>query len=141
MPVLPRGKVGIYVCIDEKLYREFRDLVRQKHDKFRGALSYEVEEAIRHWVLLHTQNTHKTEMGKFNPEPKVNRVFRQVKEYMIRRFGYIYLGSGSQFPRRHIVEAIAAVRGDDERTINKWMKRFIDAKLIKHIAGEVWEVI
>ncbi|MDH5815660.1 MAG: hypothetical protein QE164_02565 [Candidatus Nezhaarchaeota archaeon] len=139
MPKPPNGKARLDVYIDERLYKKLRELARQKYENFRGALSNEVEEAIRHWILLHAQSAHKS-YGKLNPEPKVFRAFRQVKEYMVKRFGYEYLGSGQQFPKKHIVEAIAAVRGADEKTINKWMKRFINAKLIKHIAGEVWEI-
>jgi len=137
MPRTPKGKVGVYIYVDEKIWQEFRDLVRQKHDEMYG-LSIEVEEALRNWLRMHTQMHTKTLVpNKVNPTPKVHQVYRQIKEYLRQKYGFVY----QQVPRRDIVEAISAIRGSDPRTIKKWFKQLLQYRLIKNIAGEVFEIV
>ena len=50
MPPRVRDKVGVYVYLDEDVYRMLRELVRSKYDSLRGGLSREVNEALRHWL-------------------------------------------------------------------------------------------
>jgi len=40
-----------------------------------------------------------------------------------------------------LIDAISAIRGTDKRTIRKWMDLFVKYKLIKWIAGEIFEVV
>jgi uncharacterized protein YcgL (UPF0745 family) len=139
MPKLPKDKVGVYLYIDRKLFEQFKRLCFQKYEKFHGALSYEVEQALQSWIALHTQDTHK--VGAVNPQPRVYKVFNQVKEVLKERFGYSAIVPQLQIPRIHLVEAITCVRGVDERTVNTWMSRFQKFKLIKHVGGELFEVL
>ncbi|MEM1710564.1 MAG: hypothetical protein QW820_06710 [Sulfolobales archaeon] len=142
MPRVPGGKVGVYVYIDENLYKEFRRLVFSKYENFHGVLSREVEHALRAWIAMHTQkHTNLKVINKPNPQPKVYEVFQQVKEYLKKVYGYDDVGTERQIPRKHLIAAISAVRGTDARTISKWMDLFMKYKLIKWIGGEVFEVL
>lgn len=135
-----KRKVNLYV--EERLWEEFKRLSFSKHGKFHGALSGELEQAIQSWLAQHTQNhTKQLVVNKVNPQPKVYRVFAQVKEYLKQRYGYAAIVPGQQVPRKHLVEAIAAIRGSHPQTIESWMNNFVMFKLIKWIAGELYEVI
>jgi len=35
--------------------KRFRELVKAKHELLHGALSYEVEQALAHWIMEHTR--------------------------------------------------------------------------------------
>ena len=139
MPKIPKGKVGVFLYIDKRIWQEFRRLAFMKHENFHGALSYEVNEALRNWILLHysqhRQNTH-----KINPVPKVHKAFMEVKKYLKEKYGMLMI-SGQHISRRFLVEAIMATRGTDPRTVRKWIKLFLQYKLIKHINGELYEII
>jgi len=90
---------------------------------------------------MHTQN-HTKILRKANPNnPKIHRVFQEIKAYMQEKFGYAALPPGHRVPRSHLAEAIAAVRGTDNRTIKKWMRDFEKFKLIRWIGGEIWEIV
>jgi hypothetical protein len=142
MPRCPEGKVGVYFYLSKKLVGEFRNLAFQKHGNLHGSLSYEAEAALGNWLIQNTQNhTKQLIINKVNPAPKVFRVFTQIKSYLKEKYGYAALISGQQVPRQHLVEAISMVRGVDDRTIRSWLRRFASAKVIKWIAGEIFEVL
>ena len=132
-------KVGFY--LDKNLVREFKQFVATKYGKTeRGLLSFEVEQAIRTWIALHTKA--QTEVHAPNPTPRVLIVWNQVKDYISR---YFYYGepikSGQHLPKQIIEQAIAAVRGSDPRTVRKWFQTFGRFHLIKPLRGNVWEVM
>lgn len=147
MPKVPKGKAAVLVYIDENLWREFRDLVRRKHEEFKGSVSYEVEQALQHWLALHREKERNSNGVGFkilnpqNPPPKVLKAFAQVKEYLKEKYGYAAIVTGSQIPRKHIVEAVEFVRGHDPKTIEKWMSLFRKYRLIKPLSPEVFEVL
>lgn len=142
MPRLPKGKIGVYIYVDERLWDEFRRLAFMKHDAFHGVLSYELEQAIQAWLAQHThKNTQILVPNKVNPQPKVYKVFNQVKEYLKQTYGYAAIVAGQQVPKVHLQSAIMAIRGADDRTVEKWMDRFLKAKLIKWVAGELYEIV
>jgi hypothetical protein len=136
---ISHDRAQLSVIIDKKLYDEFRKLVFMKYGKFRGCLSWEVEQALRVWIAHH-KNFNKN-LDVANPKPKPARVFDQVKKYLEERYGYGAIITGQQIPRQHLVEAIAAIRGTNPNTIKHWMDQFIKFKLIKWIGGEVFEVL
>lgn len=147
MPKVPKGKVLAAVYLDKDLWEEFRRLAFMKHDGFRY-LSYEVEQALRAWLALHRsppggreiQRNFSKVSSKVNPTPKVLRAFEQVKEYLAKKFN-CPITEGSQVSRDHLIEAIANTRGTDPKTISKWLNLFEKFKLVKHIAGKVYEVV
>ncbi len=135
-----KRKVNLF--IEDKLWDEFKRLAFSKHENFHGALSYELEQAIQSWLAQHTQNhTKQLVVNKVNPQPKVYRVFAQVKDFLKQHYGYAAIVPGQQIPKKHLVEAIASIRGLDDRTVDKWMNNFLRLKLIKWIAGELYEVV
>ena len=148
MPKAPKDKVGVYVLIDRRTWEEFRRLAFMKHEGLHGTLSYEVEQALRAWLALHRsppggreiQRNFSKVSSKVNPTPKVLRAFEQVKEYLAKKFN-CPITTGSQVSRDHLIEAIANTRGTDPKTINKWLNLFEKFKLVKHIAGKVYEVV
>jgi len=136
------GRKKVNLFIEERLWDNFKRLAFEKHENFHGALSEELEQALQSWLAQHTQNTHKQlVINKVNPQPRVFQVFTQVKEFLKEQYGYASLVQGQQVPRKHIIEALISLRGSDYRTVNKWMGLLSKFKLIKWVAGEVYEVL
>ncbi|MEM2578520.1 MAG: hypothetical protein QXV88_06540, partial [Candidatus Bathyarchaeia archaeon] len=135
-------KVGFF--LSKNVIERIRLLIQEKYSEYgRGLLSYEVEMALRHWLALHTktQNLKETkEAVKPNPTPKAAIIFAEVKNYLLTHY-YMELLPGQQIPRKHLEEAIMAVRGTDPRTIEKWLKTFHKMGLIKPITTATWEII
>jgi len=142
MPKLPKGKVQLLAYIDENLYKELRQLIKMKHEELRGALSKEVEDALRAWIAAHrSAHAQSAQISRVNPAPRIARAWEQVREYLRSAYGYEAVITGSQIPKKLLINAIAAVRGSDPRTIRKWLSLFEHFKLIKWIAPNVVEVI
>jgi len=135
-------KVQLKVYLPRSLVEELKRLALAKYGKFHGAISYEVEQALGVWLATHTQNhTKQLTLNSANPQPRVFKVWNQVKAYLREKFGYDSIFPQQLIPRKHIVEAIAAIRGDDERTIQKWLNSFQKYQVLKWISGEVYEVL
>jgi len=135
-------KVKLQVWISRKLFDELRRLAWSKYGRFHGALSYEVEQAIGVWLATHTQNhTKQLAFNTVNPQPKVFIVWSQVKAYLKEKFGYNTIIPQQLIPKKHIIEAITAIRGSDERTIQKWLNNFLKFQILKWVGGEVYEVL
>jgi len=141
MPKLSKNKVGIYIVLDEEIEKRLRELIARKYERVeKGLLSYEVQQAIQSWLALHT-HAHTREINqKANPPPIVDSIYRRVRRNLAEKYGYS-LNETIQAPRIHLVNAIMGVRGVDERTVKKWMNKFTEFKLVKHIAGELYELI
>jgi hypothetical protein len=136
-----RGKVRMGIRLSPQTSLNFRNLIQNKYGKYqRGLLSFEAEEALRNWIALHISAQTTLVTRPPNPEPGVNRVFAEVKRYLLLNY-YGELHTGSQVQRRHLEDAIMKVRGKDPRTVKTWLKVFHRMKLIKPIAGEVWEIL
>jgi hypothetical protein len=136
---LRKVKVGVF--INEDLMARFRKLIMEKYNKYeKGLLSYEVENALRYWIALHTNAQNTMTKNKPNPTPKVISVWMQVKEYLLKNW-YIELIPGQQIARVHLEKAITAVRGGDRRTIDKWLNIFVKMGLVKPITSATWEII
>jgi len=63
-----------------------------------------------------------------------------VKEYLLKNY-YFELKSGQQIPRVHLENAIMAVRGNDPRTIKRWLRTFHKMGLTKPITSATWEIL
>jgi hypothetical protein len=137
---IPKDKTALHVLINKEVARRFRELVKMKHENLRGALSYEVEQALQAWLAAHTSGTQVL-LKKTNPQPRTARVWEQVKQFLKERYGYVALGAGAQVPKAHVIEAIACLRGDDRRTIDGWLERFQKYKLLKAISPNVFEIV
>ena len=97
--------------------------------------------ALRHWIALHTNaQTDLDTKPMPNPTPKVQLVFAQIKEYLLSNH-YFQLVPGQQVPRLHLIKAIENVRGNDKRTVQKWLKSFHRNGLIKPVTSATWEIM
>jgi len=142
--VRPReDKEKLEFYVPTKLANAFRDLANKKTSNplhpcsSYGAISQEGEEMVRSWIIAHTQNYTQTLVPNIvNPTPKVFKVYLQIKAYMKEKLGDV----PHTIAKRHIFDAITAIRGLDPRTIKKWFDLFDQNKCIKFIAGEIWEL-
>jgi hypothetical protein len=148
MPKVPKDKVGVYIYIDKEVMRKFRELVKMKHEFLHGALSYEVEEALRHWIMEHTRTKQpattsaggvKLEASKYNPPPRYLKTWFQVKDYLedVLKYDFNYT---RHLLHEDLVKAVAAVRGSDERTLRKWPRVFEEYGTLKRVSPKLYEV-
>jgi hypothetical protein len=143
MPKIPKDKTLLQVYIDKSLASSLRSLVKMKYESFRGGLSKEVEDALRSWLAAHTSSTQILVSKAANPQPRTARVWEEVKQYLRRKYpkSYPAVISGMTIPASYIIEAISSLRGDDERTVRKWITRFEQHHLLKRIGAAAYEVI
>ena len=124
-------KTKLCVLIDEKVWEEFKKLALSKHNYKHGAISWELEEALRNWVATHTNAQSRCT----NPDPRVYAVWREVRE-VLNEWGFF-----QQTTLANLTKAIALVRGNDPRTIRKWLRAFKQFKLVKELAPQIYEII
>lgn len=137
--VKDKVQMGFYISRD--LERKFREFLAFKYQTIeRGLISNEIEQALEHWIALHTK-AQKSEMSVApNPLPRVSKVYLSIKHYMVTHF-YGVLEPGAVVHNKYLREAISQVRGSDERTIKKWLRIFDGAHLIKWISPTLWELV
>ena len=128
-----------YVCIKASIPRslstKFRELVNLKHPMYqKGALSYEVEMALRQYIASYmttpthiNTDTHSQQNDNLaikaeqsNPNPKIYSLKKDILKYFIE--SQLYLEVPQFIPATHLIKAIAALKGIDQRTINKYLK-------------------
>lgn len=135
------AKVQVLVWLEPETNTKLRGLIQSKYQKYeRGLLSNEIEQAVLNWVALHTSAQTSLEVTTPNPTFRVRVVFQQVKNYLTKTF-YDELQSGQQINVEHVRTAIAECRGSDKRTVEKWLRSFVKMKLLKPVAGAVWEIM
>ena len=133
-------KVALLVYISENVADKLRELIALKYRRFqKGLLSWEVEQALSHWIALHTKAQRGLIAKAPNPTPNAVRVFYEIKHYLLSKY-YEELPAGSTVLDKHLREAIMAVRGSDPRTVKKWLKTLSKFHLIKHLGGALWEI-
>jgi len=132
-------KIQFKVYIRRDIVEEFKKLIARKYGKVeRGLISREAEEALAYWLRLHThRHTNSIVVERINPNPKVYAVFEQIKDYFRKKYKYL----PQQVTYNDLAEAISAVRGSDRRTIRKWINLFMQWKLVKPIAPNVFELV
>jgi hypothetical protein len=122
-------KFGVY--LDPFLAQKFRQFVAEQYGKVsHGLLSFEVAQALQAWMSTHKSTQTQLVHLPPNPIPNVFMVREQVKTYLKDTLGYdqIY-----KIPKSHLILAISALRGTDQRTIKKWIKLFEKYKVIKWV--------
>jgi len=114
----------------------------RKYEQYeKGLLSYEVEQALRYWLALHTKAQKSLGRPKKpNPTPRVIIAFAEVRDYLLHKY-YDELTPGQQIPRVFLEEAIMATRGSDPRTIRKWLRTFERMGLVKCVTPASWKVM
>jgi hypothetical protein len=158
---IPKDKAALHVLINKEILKKFKELVRMKHDNLRGTLSYEVEQALAHWLLEHARaNSQATtpttpaiqtippsqvsglqlEARRLNPPARYFKVWLDVKRYLEERMLYDF----TKYRQVHIDDlkvAIGAVRGDERRTLNRWLETFEKYGVLKKISPKFYEVV
>ena len=134
MPNIPNGKKGIYIYLDEEVYFELLNFIKKKYkSSIYGALSYEIEEAIKYYLEMaemHT-NTRKLE----NPSlPRSHKVALQIVD-LLRERGY-----HKEVSVEEVYKAIEEVRGSDPRTKKKWLKFMIDHGYLRWKTHRILEI-
>jgi len=130
-------KKKLLIYIDESLDRDFRRFIVLKYGKYqRGLISYEVSQALKYWLALHTQE-HKLEERRFIKKPRDYEKWCKVKDYLLSKY-YSELKPGQKINGRHLREAIRAMIGSDRRTIKKYLRLFRLYGWLEHVTGEVW---
>jgi hypothetical protein len=126
----PRNKKHLHVLIDEDIYKLLVETAPGIYGqgKYRGALSYVVEEALKHYLLprAHTNSTQ-------NPRLSVRSIYNQVVEKIKEIMHYDF--KPTEITEKTLDQAISEVRGSDPRTIRKWKNVFQKSGLIKFIGG------
>ena len=127
----PKGKRHLHVLIDEELYKLLIETAPGIYgqSRYRGALSYIVEEALRHYLLplAHTKSTQN------NPRLGIRSVYNIVVEKIKEIMHYEF--KPDQVPEKILDQAISEVRGSDPRTLRKWKNIFQKSGLIKYLGG------
>jgi hypothetical protein len=133
-------KVKLQCLIAEDVNEELRQLIQQKYKYYtRGLLGWEVEQALRAWLAMHTEAQRERLINKTNPNFAVAQVFLQVKQYLMDNY-YEELIPGTTVPLKILEKAIIATRGADKRTVRKWLETFYRMGLIKPISNATWEL-
>ena len=126
-----KSKKHLHVMIDEDLYRLLIEIAPGVYgqSRYRGAISYIVEEALRRYLspLQHTASTQR------NPKPTIRQAYGQVVE-KIKEIEHLSF-KPMEVSEKILDQAISEVRGSDPRTVRKWKDLFQRSGLIKFIGG------
>lgn len=134
-------KMLLGVRVTNELNSEFRRFISEKYGRYeQGQLSYEVSEALKHWIKIHTGTQTSLLSTPPNPTPRVSQVFVAIKQYLLQKY-FQELNPGAVVPALYLKEAIAQVRGSDKRTVVKWMTVFGNFHLIKYLTSATWELM
>ena len=135
-------KRKVHIYINEEVLERFKKTLLKKYGTIWRVMGEEVERMIVEWLQrngegVHTQDAH---VSCTFSSSRTGRVWEDVKNYLRQRYGYGLFFPGQKIPRKHIVSAISEVRGNDSRTVRKWVKRFIEEGVLRWNGGEVFEV-
>ncbi len=129
-------KKQVKIYLDEDMDKALRNLIASKYQTVeRGLISHEISQAIASWITKHAhKDTQPAQV--VNPMPRVFAVGQLIKERLKESYGFI----PQQVSLSEIRDAIGLVRGNDSRTIDKWLREFAKWKVIKNIGGQVYEL-
>ena len=130
------------VNVSKSLLLRFRELVSAKHPYRRGALRYEVEQALAQYIATYRQ-THNTknlmQAENSNPTSKIYQLKQEVYKYLVDCGMYDQV---PQFiPDKHLTTAIGYIKGTDKRTIKKWTKALREYGCIKISGPHQYEFV
>ena len=128
-------KVALQVLISKGLYERLVAVAPRVYGATRGALSFVVEDALKHYLPLLEHTTQST-----NPQNRVRRVYQEVKARVAEMEG-VAPSELWQSTEDRLRAAIAAVRGSDPRTVAKWVQTFVQQGLLKRLGPRVYEFL
>jgi SMC interacting uncharacterized protein involved in chromosome segregation len=131
---IPNGKKQLLVLIDSKIVKELWEIIKMKYpESTYGALSLEVQDALANWIAQHKAQIHTKSM---NPKtPKNHEIAKEIIDYL-RSCGFEL-----QVNLKVLRQTIAKLRGNDERTIKKWIKFLEENGFIKKLNQQVYEIL
>ena len=127
---VPKNKVRLEVLIDREVYELLIKMAPSIYGqgKYRGALSYIVEEALRYYLASRALTQTHT-----NPRASIRQVYEKVVD-KLKEITHLPF-KPKEIPEKILDLAIAEVRGSDPRTIAKWKTMFEKVGLIKFVGG------
>jgi len=128
-------KVALQVLISKAVYDRLVAVAPRIYGAMRGALSFVVEDALKHYLPLLEHNTRGP-----NPHNRVRQVYNQVKA-KVAELEQVPPSELWQSTEDKLKAAIASIRGSDPRTINKWIDVFVLQGLIKRLGPKVYEFV
>ena len=141
-------KVQIKGYISSYLNDKFRTFIAQKSGKYNGRnISKYLERAIDTFLELQqgqNTNTHNTKIVQKTEKVnlKVNNEWKKVIDYLVLQSGlYSSIERGQRIPEDHLRRAISQVSGADRRTIDNWILKFLDNKIIAKSGIHLYEVL
>ena len=129
------SKVHIHIYISKDVNRKLRRLIAVKYGSYKkGMFSAEIEKALRYWIEFH----EKTEIAKIEkPVDKDLAVYYDVLDFLREEKGFYPF----EITEKDLRLAIARTRGSDDRTIRKWLNRFLERGFISMTARGVYRLL
>jgi hypothetical protein len=144
----PQGKRPLFVYINEDLYNRLREIAFYQHDKFHGALSRVVEEALRlYFITKHspprgsvsppapaqsTQTAQTPVLQASSKDHKIRDNYEKVIQAYKRSKNIPDHEIICEIPEKDLVNIISTTIGYDHRTIKKWINNFTTQNLLKY---------
>jgi len=138
----PHGKRALFVYISEDLYVKIHELALSQHEKFHGALSAVVEEALRSYLtqraLLGGESPPKHTHTHMHTKTRksVYEYFEEIITHIKREHGYHIGEELCAVNESELTRAIQLLIGIDPRTVEKYITAFTTHKLLEHYAGK-----
>jgi len=132
------NKVQLKVYIDREIERKLREIIKRKYERFYGALSSEVQDALAHWIQMHEEDggAHTNSHKKINPSlPRSHRDAREIIDWLRDKGFFLQVSVDA------LRKAIENTRGSDERTIRKWTKFLVKNGYLKWISDRTLEIL
>lgn len=134
MPNPPSGKKGVYVYLDDAVYVNLWQYIKQMYKKSTyGALSAEVQNAVVEYLRIKHAQIHTRPL---NPKtPTVHKICREIVQ-SLKDEGFI-----NQVSSRVLTKVIGEIRGTDKRTVRKWIRQLKVNGYIKSVGTYTWEIL
>ena len=138
--------VQIKGWIPTDLNNKFREIITQKFPKYgKAQLSKVLIQAIELYIRTNNTQQHNTRrvQGSKTKAFKIITVWKDVKDYIIKN-GFVDeydIPRGAKLPDKLIQAAIEFIRGEDQRTVEKWIETFLKHEIIKKTGAHQYEVL
>ena len=142
-------KVQIKIWIPKDLNDKFRKTITQKFPKYgKAQLSRVATYAFELYIRMeNTQNTQQHNarniQGSKRKSFRTITVWKECKDFLIKiKYVDEYdIPVGAELPDKLLQRAIEFVRGEDQRTVDTWIEKFLKHDIIKKSGPHQYEVI
>jgi hypothetical protein len=126
---IPKNKVQINAVININTYEQLRRLATMIYGGGKGSYSKIIEDAIAYYA----KSINEAQNPGNHRKPSVEQAWQGILEYIKRKHNDPL--PPEEIHEKELIEAIAATRGSDKRTIRKWLNTLQELKYIEYIAG------